>query len=338
MQKYIFRRLLAMLPTLFGITLVCFTLIQIVPGGPVEKAIQRMKFGTGGGDVASGKVEVTEKLRKQLEAQYGFDKPVHVRYINWLKDVSQLNFGRSYYYEEPVLDIISDRFPVSLTFGIFNFFLVYLISIPLGIKKAVKDGTRFDSTTSIGLFVAYSIPPFALGILLIVFLCGGSYLDMFPLQGLVSDNFDDLTTFGKIKDYLHHAFLPLLCYTIGDFAIVTMVMKNSLLEQLSQDYKRTAVAKGLTERAVIFKHCLRNALIPIATGLGAYIGLFLTGSLLIEQVFGLDGIGRLSFDSIMERDYPVVLAIIFLASIATLMGNLISDCLYVAIDPRIDFN
>lgn len=336
MQKYIFRRLLAMLPTLFGITLVCFTLIQIVPGGPVEKAIQRLKYGAGG-DTASGRVEITDKLRKQLEVQYGFDKPVHVRYLNWLKDVARLDFGRSYYYEQPVLEIISDRFPVSLTFGIFNFILVYLISIPLGIKKAVGDGSRFDSASSIALFVAYSIPPFALGILLIVFLCGGSYLNLFPLQGLVSDNFDDLTTIGQITDYLHHAFLPLVCYTIGDFAIVTMVMKNSLIEQLSQDYKRTAVAKGLPERLVIYKHCLRNALIPIATGLGAYIGIFLTGSLLIEQVFGLDGVGRLSFDSIMERDYPVVLAIIFIASIATLLGNLISDCLYVAIDPRIDF-
>lgn len=337
MQKYILRRLLAFLPTLFGITLVCFTLIQVVPGGPVEKAIQRMRYGAGG-DTASSKVEVTEELRRQLEKQYGFDKPIHERYLHWLGDVARLDFGRSYYHERPVLDLLIERFPVSLTFGIFNFIFVYLISIPLGISKAVRDGSRFDSLSSIALFVAYSIPPFALGIVLIVFLCGGSYLNLFPLQGLVSDNFSELSRFDQLKDYLHHAFLPLLCYIIGDFAVLTMVMKNSLIEQLSQDYRRTAEAKGLSSRMVIYKHCLRNALIPIATGIGGYIGLFLTGSLLIEQVFGLDGVGRLSYESIMERDYPVVLAIIFIGSVATMLGNLISDTLYVLIDPRIDFS
>lgn len=326
-----------MLPTLFGITLVCFVLIQIVPGGPVEKAIQRMRFGANG-DQGSAKVEVTEKLRAQLEKQYGFDQPIHVRYVKWLGDIAQLDFGRSYYYEEPVIKLITERFPVSLTFGIFNFFLTYLISIPLGISKAVRDGTRFDSWTSIALFVAYSVPPFALGILLIVFFCGGSYFDWFPLQGLVSDNFDDMSRSAQLYDYLHHAFLPLLCYIIGSFALITMLMKNSLIEQLSQDYKRTAEAKGMTRLSVIYKHCVRNALIPIATGLGSYIGLFLTGSLLIEQVFGLDGLGRLSYESITERDYPVVLAIIFLGAVATLLGNLISDLMYVVIDPRIDFN
>jgi microcin C transport system permease protein len=326
-----------MLPTLFGITVVCFVLIQIVPGGPVEKALQRMRFG-GSGDQANSSLEVTEEMRAKLEAQYGFDKPIHVRYLKWIGDVAHLDFGRSYYYEEPVIGLIVDRFPVSLTFGLFNFVLTYLISIPLGIAKAVRDGSRFDSATSIGLFIAYSIPPFALGIMLIVFLCGGSYLDWFPLQGLVSDNFAELSAGDKVLDYLHHAFLPLLCYVTGSYALNTMLMNNSLLEQLSHDSRRTAEAKGMPRLKVIYKHCVRNALVPIATGLGAYIGLFLTGSLLIEQVFGLDGIGRLSYESIMERDYPVVLAIIFLGSVATLAGNLISDIMYVLIDPRIDFN
>lgn len=337
MQKYLLKRFLIMMPTLIGITLVCFGITQIVPGGPVEKAIQALKFG-GSSQNANANMQITEELREQLKKQYGFDKPIEVRYANWVKKVVKLDLGESYYFEEPVIDVIVNRFPVSLTFGIANFILVYLISIPLGIIKAVKNGSHFDGATSIMLFVAYSIPPFALGIVLIVFLCGGTYLDWFPLQGLVSETFDEMTPKEQFFDYIHHVTLPLFCYVIGHFAFLTMLMKNSLIEQLSTDYHRTAQAKGLTENQVVYKHCLRNALIPVATGIGSYIGLFLAGSLLIEEVFGLDGIGRLSYEAILERDYPIVLAIILLTAVATLIGNLISDFLYVMIDPRIDFN
>lgn len=333
---YLLKRLMAIVPTLFGITLVSFALVQIVPGGPVEKALQQMRFG-GSLQHAQSSVEVTEELRTQLEKQFGFDKPVHERYLLWISSVIRADFGRSYYHERPVMEVIVERFPVSLTFGVFNFILVYLISIPLGIMKAVRKGSVFDGVTSGVLFTAYSIPPFALGILLIVFLCGGSYLSWFPLQGLVSENFEELSLGAKVIDYLHHAALPLLCYVIGSFALVTMIMRNALVEQLNQDYVRTARAKGNTERRVIWKHCFRNALIPIVTGLGSYIGLFLTGSLLIEQIFGLNGIGKLSYDSLLERDYPIVLAIVILGSVTTVLGHVLSDFLYTIVDPRIDF-
>lgn len=334
--QYFLRRLILMVPTLFGVTLCTFMLVQIVPGGPVEMAISQLRFGAGesGG---SGRVQVTEEVRKQFEAQFGFDKPIHVRYFKWLADLASFDFGDSYYYNVPVIQLIKERLPVSLTFGIFNFVLVYLISIPLGISKAVRQGSRFDLVSSAVLFTMHAIPPFTLGILLIVFFCGGSFYSWFPLQGLVSENFDELSRGQQILDYLHHAALPLTCYIVGHFAVVTMLMRNSLLAQLAEDYRRTAQAKGLHQRAVVYKHCLRNALIPIATGLGHYVGLFLAGSLLIEQVFGLDGIGRLTYDSLLARDYPVVLANIVLGSAATIIGTLISDALYVLIDPRIDF-
>lgn len=320
---------------MLGITLVTFLLVQIVPGGPVEMALQRMKFG--GGEAGNAKVELTEDIKEQLQRQYGFDKPIHVRYVKWLGDLARLDFGDSYYYSVPVTSLIAERLPVSLTFGVFNFVLVYLISIPLGIAKAVRNGTRFDAASSATLFTLHAIPPFSLGVLMIVFLCGGSFLDWFPLQGLTSENFEELSPGDKLLDYLHHIALPLTCYVVGHFAIVTMMMRNSLLNQLGEDYKRTAEAKGLSQRSVIYKHCLRNAMIPIASGVGQYVGLFLAGSLLIEQVFGLDGIGRLSYESLQARDYPVALAIIVLGSFATIVGNLVSDILYVVIDPRIDF-
>jgi microcin C transport system permease protein len=333
--KYFLRRILLVAPTMLGITLVTFLLVQVVPGGPVEMALQRMKFG--GGEAGNAKVELTEDIKEQLQRQYGFDKPIHVRYVKWLGDLARLDFGDSYYYSVPVTSLIVERLPVSLTFGVFNFVLVYLISIPLGIAKAVRNGTRFDAVSSATLFSLHAIPPFSLGVLMIVFLCGGSFLDWFPLQGLTSENFEELSPGDKILDYLHHITLPLTCYVVGHFAIVTMMMRNSLLNQLSEDYKRTAEAKGLSQRSVIYKHCLRNAMIPIASGVGQYVGLFLAGSLLIEQVFGLDGIGRLSYESLQARDYPVALAIIVLGSFATIVGNLVSDVLYVLIDPRIDF-
>ena len=288
-------------PNTFGISLFVFILTQIVPGGPVERFMQQMRFGAAG-DTGSTQSEVTEELRAELNRLYGFDKPPHERYLKWMGDVLSLDFGESYEYGEPVIDVLKQKLPVSLTFGIFTFLAVYLISIPLGVYKAIRDGSKFDAVSSIALFTGYSIPSFALGIIFIVLFCGGSFLDWFPMQGLVSDEFEELSLWGKILDYLHHITLPLSAYVIGQFALSTMMMKNSFLEQISQDYVRTARAKGLAEKKIYFKHVLRNALIPIATEIGEFTSI-LMGSILIEQIFGLDGIGLLNYDSIMARDY-----------------------------------
>ncbi|MFK7873584.1 MAG: ABC transporter permease subunit [Oligoflexales bacterium] len=337
MQVYLIRRFLLMVPTLFGISILIFGLTQVVPGGPVERMLQQLRFGGagGGGNASAG---VTDELIEDLNRLYGFDKPVHERYLNWITDVAQLKFGESYEYHEPVLDVITQKLPVSLTFGVFTFFLVYLISIPLGVYKAVKDGSRFDAWSSFLLFFAYSIPSFALCVVFIVLFCGGSFWDIFPMQGLVSDEFEDLSRWEQIKDYFHHIFLPLSAYVVGQFALSTMMMKNSFLEQIRQDYVRTAFAKGLGEKVVYMKHVLRNALIPIATEIGEFVSIFLMGSILIEQIFGLDGIGLLNYESIMTRDYPVVLAIIMIASGLKMLGVLVSDFLYVILDPKISFD
>lgn len=338
MLAYITRRLMLMIPTLFGISLLVFTLTQVVPGGPVEQFMRQMRFG-GGGDVGGASAEITEELRDELNRLYGFDKPIHERYISWAGNVLKLDFGESYEYGEPVIDVIASKLPVSLTFGLFTFLLVYLISIPLGVYKAIHDGSSFDAISSVLLFVGYSIPSFALAIVLIIIFCGGTFFEpIFPLQGLVSDNFESLSTWGKIKDYLHHITLPLFSYLIGQFALTTMMMKNSFLEQISQDYVRTARAKGLSDKIVYFKHALRNALIPIATEIGEFTSIFLMGSILIEQIFGLDGIGLLNYESILARDYPVVLAIIMVAAGLKMLGVLISDLLYVILDPKISFD
>lgn len=334
---YFIRRLILMVPTLFGISVIVFALTQIIPGGPVESYIRQLRFGNGaGGGDSSSSHEISQDLVDQLNKMYGYDKPVHERYFTWVKDIVRGDFGESYQYHEPVIDLIKKRLPVSLTFGLFSFFLVYMISIPLGIIKSMREGGRFDALTSIGLFVLYSIPSYALATLFIVFLCGGSFVNWFPLQGIVSENFDQLSTTGKILDYLHHITLPLTCYVIGYFALTSMMMKNSMLEQIKQDYVRTARAKGLSEKKVMLKHVLRNALIPIATEVGGFTSVFLSGSILVEQIFGLDGIGLLNYEAILGRDYPVVLGLIVIASLATMLGVLLSDFLYVLIDPRIE--
>lgn len=337
MLRYFLKRVLISAPTLLGISLICFVLIQLTPGGPVEQTMAQWRASSGG-EAASGRVaQVTEEQRQALVAYYGFDKPLYVRYFRWMSKLLRLDFGDSYYYNQPVSQLILQALPVSLTFGLFSFLASYLICIPLGIAKAIRQGSWFDVVTSGIVFFLYSIPPFAFGILLIVLLGGGSFWRVFPIEGLVSDNFSELSMFGKVKDYLYHIFLPLTCYTMGSFASLTMIMKDSLLEQLSQDYVVTARAKGLPERLVVGRHALRNALLPIANGLGQFVTVFFAGSLLIETIFGLQGIGRLSYESIVHRDYPVVLANIMCLSVLTILGNLFSDALYVMIDPRIDY-
>ncbi len=336
MLKYLLRRLLLILPTLFGITILVFVIINLAPGGPIEQKIQQIQMA--GGMAGAERTAVSEEVIEALKVQYGFDKPLHIRYLIWLKNIFTLDFGDSFTYEEPVIDVIVSKFPVSIQFGVISFILAYLISIPLGIAKAVKNGTHFDWISSLILLILYSIPPFMLAILMIVYLAGGSFLDIFPIGNLYSDNYDSLSFFGKLWDRIHHFILPLTCYVIGSFTTLTLLMKNSLLEEVSKDYVRTAKAKGLDGRAVIMKHALRNAMIPIATGFGGFIGVFFAGSLLIEKIFQLDGIGMLSFSSTMSRDYNVIMGLVFIQSILFLIGNIISDIMYVLIDPRIDFN
>ncbi|TDJ06286.1 MAG: ABC transporter permease subunit [Deltaproteobacteria bacterium] len=343
MFSYIIRRLLIMIPTIFGITLVVFAIINLAPGSPVERKLQEMRFGgmgqtqmgmDGPGRDSSG---ISNEVLEALKKQYGFDKPVHIRYLIWLKNLFKLDFGESFTYEEPVTDIIISKFPVSLQFGVISLFLSYLICIPLGVLKAVKNGAPFDIISSFALFVMYSIPGFMLGILLIVYFAGGSFFEWFPVGELYSDMYEDLPFWEQIWDRIQHFVLPLICYMIGSFTVLTMLMKNSLLDEIGKDYIRTARAKGLSERVVYLKHALRNSLIPIVTGLGGFLSVFFAGSMLLEMIFNLDGIGLMSYQAVLERDYNLIMGSIFIQAVVMLVGQLISDLAYVVVDPRIDF-
>lgn len=340
MFVYLIRRLFLILPTFLGITLVSFLIINMAPGGPVEQKLQALRFGNqSGGASAAGKdvSTVSDQVLEDLKKQYGFDKPVHERYLIWLKNISKFDFGNSFTYDQPVIEVISSKFPVSLQFGIASLILTYLVCIPLGIMKAIRSGSMFDAVSGFILYIAYSIPPLVLGIFLITFFAGGSYFNWFPVGMIHSDDYDNLTAMGKITDRLHHFVLPLTCYMIGGFTELTMLTRNSMLDVIKSDYVRTARAKGLSDKIVYYKHALRNALIPVATGLGGFLRVFLAGSLIIETVFNLDGIGLLSYQSIMSRDYNVIMGIIFLSAMALMIGRILSDVIYVIIDPRIDF-
>jgi microcin C transport system permease protein len=344
MLKYFIRRLLILIPTLLGVTVVVFAIINMAPGGPIEQRIQQLRFsgGESGANAASGMSRdtnqgVTNEVMEALKKQYGFDKPVHERYLLWLKNIVTFNFGESFTYEAPVTDVIVSKFPVSLQFGIISLILSYLVSIPLGILKAIKNGSLFDISTSFILFIFYSIPSFMLAILLIVTLSGGSFLELFPIGGIQSEMYDELSMFEQLLDRIHHFTLPLICYTIGSFTSLTVLMKNSLIEEIKKDYIRTARAKGLQEKTIYMKHALRNALIPIVTGLGGFLSVFFAGSLLLETIFQLDGIGLLSYKSILARDYNVIMGLVFIQSALFLLGNIVSDFAYVLVDPRIDF-
>lgn len=330
-----------MIPTLIGVTLVTFIIINLAPGSPIEQKIQQMKFGGMGrestnasGSKSSG---VSEEVILALKKQYGFDKPMYVRYWIWLKNIARLDFGESFTYEEPVLNVITSKFPVSLQFGVVSLLMSYVICIVFGVLKAVKHGSPFDYISSFILIALYSIPGFMLAILLIVYFAGGSFFSWFPIGELYSDNYYELTMWGKILDRIHHFILPLICYMIGSFTVLTMLMKNSLLDEIQKDYIRTARAKGVSEKAVFLKHALRNALIPIVTGIGGFLAVFFAGSLLLESIFQLDGIGLLSFKSILQRDYNVIMGMLFIQSILLLFGNLLSDIAYILVDPRINF-
>lgn len=344
MLQYILRRILLMIPTLFGVTLIVFVIINLAPGSPVERKLQELQFGgAGAGDAAASigssndSSAISQEVIEALKKQYGFDKPMHVRYWIWLKNLTRLDFGESFTYEEPVTDVIMSKFPVSLQFGIVSLLLSYLICIPLGVSKAIFNGSKFDYGSSFVIMAMYSIPGFMLGILLIVFFAGGQFFDWFPAGELYSDDYAYYGFWGKVADRVHHFILPCISYMIGQFTVLTMLQKNSLLEEIKKDYIRTARAKGLSEKVVYLKHALRNALIPIVTGIGSFLSIFFAGSLLIETIFNLDGMGLLGYQSVLERDYNVIMGLTFIQSILMLVGNLISDLAYVLVDPRIDF-
>jgi len=341
MRGYFLRRFLLIIPTFLGITLAVFVIMHFVPGGPVERQIMRFQMaaaqGEGGGSMGRAGVEIPQEAVDEIRRYYGFDKPVYIRYVSWLWKVLHFDLGQSYVYQEPVWNIIKARFPVSLTIGMTGFLLSYMVCVPLGVWKAVKHGSKFDFVSSVIVFMGYAVPGWALGTLLLVLFGGGSFWSVFPLGGFRSDNWEYLTVSQKIVDQAQHMFLPVLCYMVGEFATLTILTKNSLMENMSQDYVRTAFAKGLSKRRVIFVHALRNSLIPLATGLGSVFSLILAGSFLIEKVFNIDGMGYLGYTSILQRDYPVALGILVVGSILMLIGNIVSDMIYAVVDPRIRF-
>ena len=344
MGAYFARRFLLMIPTLLGITFLVFLVTRFVPGGPIEQAILQMEMGAAAGEAGARGAEVGAGSRippeamAELEKRYGFDKPTPVAYANWLWDTVRLDLGKSYKYNTPVLEVISRRFPVSIYFGLLGFTLAYLVCIPLGVAKAVRHGSPFDVATSFAVFAGYSVPGWALGALLLVWLGGGQFLDWIPLGGFRSPDWERMGWWDRVLDQAHHTIAPVACYTLGFFASLTVLVKNSLMENLGQDYVRSAFAKGLTERRVIFVHALRNSLIPVCTGLGHALGFLMAGSYLIEFTFNIDGIGYLAYTSIIERDYAVVMGVLVINTGLVLLGNVLSDVLYVLVNPRIRFS
>jgi microcin C transport system permease protein len=338
--SYFIRRLLLVIPTFLGITFVCFTICQFVPGGPVEQLMVRLRGHGSPTQGAYAGAAIGPEQRKAIEAHFGFDKPIPQRYWKWLvKDRMGMAVDSYMYPNKTVWQLIRERFPVSLIFGITGFVLTYLVCVPLGIAKAMRHGSTFDLLSSVVVFTGYAIPAFAFGMLLRSLLCGTTdfALDVFPLAGFQSPGYDLLSTGGKIRDIASHMFLPVLCYMIGNFAVLTLLMKNSLLEQVSQDYVRTVLAKGGSLRRAVWGHALRNALIPLATGFGGVLSVLFAGSVLIERVFEIPGMGRLSLDAIISRDYMLFMGITGLTAVLGLLGRILSDFCYVLIDPRIHF-
>ncbi|HVL08053.1 MAG TPA: microcin C ABC transporter permease YejB [Burkholderiaceae bacterium] len=347
MLAYLLKRVLLMIPTLLGVITLTFVVIQFVPGGPVEQMILEMKGRGAGGEASGGgvgadyrgRIGVEPERIKEIQALYGFDKPPLERYWLMLKRFAQFDLGQSYFQHRSVWELVKSKMPVSISLGLWTFFLSYLISVPLGIAKAVRAGSRFDVATSLIVLVGYAIPGFVLGVLLLVLFGGGTFVQWFPLRGLTSDNWEQLSLAGKVLDYLWHLVLPITASVIGSFAIITMLTKNAFLEEIRKQYVLTARAKGLSEKRVLWKHVFRNALIPLVTGFpAAFIGAFFTGSLLIETLFSLDGLGLLSYEAVLRRDYPVVLGTLYLFTLIGLVTRLISDVCYVLVDPRIQFD
>ncbi len=359
MSRYVLRRLVLMVPTLFGIMVINFMIVQLAPGGPIDLIIEQMMSGSSGALSTRGAGATMEMggstlmdsggrdpatrgldpdMLADLEKQFGFDKPLHERFLTMMGGYLTLDFGESFYQDRPVLDLLLERLPVSISLGLWSMLLIYLISIPLGIRKAVQNGTRFDAWTSAVIFVGYAVPGFLFAVLLIIVFAGGSYFDWFPLRGLVSDDFAELSVAGKIGDYFWHLALPIAALSLGGFATLTMLTKNSFLEEISKQFVLTARAKGLTEGRVLYGHVFRNAMLIVIAGFpAALIGILFTGSMLIEVIFSLDGIGLLGFEAVISRDYPIMFGTLFIFTIIGLMLQLAGDITYTLVDPRIDF-
>ena len=367
MAAYILRRLFLIVPTLLGIMLLNFAIVQVAPGGPVEQMIaqitgtdagatSRLGGGPGGdmvGEGAQAELDITTSradskyrgaqgldlaLIERIEKQFGFDKPAHERFFIMMTDYLSFDFGESFFKYRPVVDLVIEKLPVSISLGLWSTLLTYLIAIPLGIRKAVRDGSRFDVWTSGVIIVGYAIPSFLFAVMLIVLFAGGSYWDVFPLRGLVSDNFDDASWWGQVKDYFWHITLPVIALTIGGFASLTMLTKNSFLDEINKQYVLTARAKGLTERRVLYGHVFRNAMLIVISSLpGAILAILLTGVLFIEFIFSLDGLGLLGFEALIQRDYPVIFGTLYIFTLLGMLVKLLGDLVKVWVDPRIDF-
>ena len=341
MTTYFIRRFLLIIPTFIGITLLVFVITRMVPGGPIERILTQIQFASGEqiklqsrGDAIAGST-LSEAQMQQLREYYGFDKPVVVGYFIWLKEVLHLNLGRSTRYNEPVWQTIRERLPVSIYYGVLTLIFTYSVCIPLGIIKAIKHNTTLDHVTSTIVFTGYAIPGFVVGIILIIVFAAN--LEWFPLGGFVSHDFDELSLSQKALDILDHTVLPLIAYMAGSFAVMTFMMKNSLMDNLAADYVRTAMAKGVSFRKAVIRHAMKNSLIPIATHFGNNISIILTGSFLIETVFNINGFGLLGYESLVERDYPVVMGILVISSLLYLVGNILSDICVALVDPRVRF-
>jgi len=358
MAAYILRRFLLIIPTLFGIMVINFALVQFVPGGPVEQIIAQMQgsgdvfegFAGGGGDTGAtetlgandsyaGRQGLPPELIEELTAQFGLDKPPLERFIQMIGNYLRFDFGESYFRKIEVTDLVLEKMPVSISLGLWSTLIAYIISIPLGIRKALNDGSRFDTWTSGVIIAAYAIPGFLFAIMLLVLFAGGSYWQIFPLRGLTSDNWEELSLLGKIGDYFWHITLPVVASTIASFATLTLLTKNSFLDEIKKQYVMTARAKGLSESRVLYGHVFRNAMLIVIAGFPAvFIGVFFSGSLIIETIFSLDGLGRLGFEAAVARDYPVIFGTLFIFGLMSLVVGIISDIMYVLVDPRIDFD
>ncbi|AGW14617.1 microcin C ABC transporter permease YejB [Megalodesulfovibrio gigas] len=362
MLAYILRRLLLLVPTLFGIVTLNFFIIQVAPGGPVEQFISTMRgagagamervagsqtgdiqgarpSSLGGGDVKyRGAQGLDPAVIKDIEKLYGFDKPLHVRYLKLLGDFLRFDLGRSFFRDKTVLELIAEKLPVSISLGLWATLIIYMVSIPLGVAKAVRHGSRFDIWTSAAVILGNAIPAFLFAILLVVLFAGGSYFKWFPLRGLTSPNFDELSLGARILDYFWHLALPVTSLVIGSFAALTLLTKNSFLEEIGKQYVVTARAKGLTERSVLYGHVFRNAMLIVVAGFpAAFIGMFFTGSLLIEVIFSLNGLGLMGYEALLQRDYPVIFGTLYIFTLLGMLTKLVTDLTYTLVDPRIDF-
>jgi len=344
---YILKRLLLMIPTLVGIVTITFVVTQFVPGGPVEQLVSQLRGRGASVEAGTASSQGTYRGRQGVDAArveeikklYGFDKPAAQRYIQMLGQFARLDLGRSFFQDKTVWQLIREKLPVSISLGLWTFLLTYLISVPLGILKAVRSGTRFDISTTLVVLAGYAVPAFVVGVLLIVLFAGGTFLQWFPLRGLTSSEWAQFTLWHKVTDYLWHIAMPVIAMTLGSFAVITIMTKNSVLEEIHKQYVLTARAKGVGERHVLWRHVFRNALIPIMTGFpAAFVGAFFSGSLLIETLFSLDGLGLLSYDSVVRRDYPVVLGTLFFFTLIGLVTKLIRDLAYLWVDPRVKYD